>query len=138
MDDWIYCTLYIHTFRDYRRYSAIAILHTVQFTVAHALWFSVLTSCILATDVSQSRCNFRSHMKSSWHNRIPFLPFILNHLLLSSSELDTIPSRLLHFTTTVLYSYHTASRLIQSQSYFTTGGLPPISCLGVKLLETHD
>jgi hypothetical protein len=36
--------------RDYRQYSAIAILHTFQFTVAHALGFSVFTSHILATD----------------------------------------------------------------------------------------
>jgi hypothetical protein len=33
--DWIYCTLYIHTIQDYRQYSAITILHTLQFTVAH-------------------------------------------------------------------------------------------------------
>jgi hypothetical protein len=29
LDDWIYCTLYIHTARDYRQYSAIADLHTL-------------------------------------------------------------------------------------------------------------
>jgi hypothetical protein len=38
-------------------YRAIAILHTFQFTVTHALGFSVFTSRILATDLSQSRCN---------------------------------------------------------------------------------
>jgi hypothetical protein len=32
--DWIYCTLYVHTVRNYRQYSAIAITHTFQFTVA--------------------------------------------------------------------------------------------------------
>jgi hypothetical protein len=32
-------------------YSAIAILHTLHFTVAHALGFSVFTSRILATDL---------------------------------------------------------------------------------------
>jgi hypothetical protein len=64
LDDWIYCTLYTHTVRDYRQYSAIAILHTLQFTVAHALGFSVFTSRILATDFSQTNCNFRSQMKS--------------------------------------------------------------------------
>jgi hypothetical protein len=37
LDDWIYCTLYIHTLRDYRQYSSIADLHIFQFTVAHAL-----------------------------------------------------------------------------------------------------
>jgi hypothetical protein len=32
-------------------YSAIAVLHTLQFTVTHALGFSVFTSLILATDL---------------------------------------------------------------------------------------
>jgi hypothetical protein len=50
LDDWIYCTLYIHTTRDYSQYSAIAILHTFQFTVTHELGFSVFTSRIQATD----------------------------------------------------------------------------------------
>jgi hypothetical protein len=67
LDDWIYFVLYIHTVRDYRQYSAITILHTLQFTVAHILGFSVFTSRILATDLSHSHCNFISHMKSSCH-----------------------------------------------------------------------
>jgi hypothetical protein len=50
LDDWIYCALYIYTVRDYRQYSAIVTLHTFQFTVTHALGFSVFTSRILATD----------------------------------------------------------------------------------------
>jgi hypothetical protein len=63
LDDWIYWTLYIHTTQDYRQYSAIADLHTLQFTVIHALGFSVFTSRILATDY-QSYCNFKSYVKS--------------------------------------------------------------------------
>jgi hypothetical protein len=55
-------------------YSAIANLHTSQFTVTHALGFSVFTSRILTTDLSQSHCHFISHMKSSLHSLIPFLP----------------------------------------------------------------
>jgi hypothetical protein len=43
-------TLYIHRTLDYRQYNTIAILPTLQFTVAHALGFSVFTSPILATD----------------------------------------------------------------------------------------
>jgi hypothetical protein len=74
LDDWIYCTLYIHTIRDYRQYSAIAVLHTSQFTVAHAPEFSAFTSRLLATDLSQSHCHFKSHMESSLHRLIPFLP----------------------------------------------------------------
>jgi hypothetical protein len=43
--------LYTFTTRDYRQYSAIAALHTSQFTVTHAQTFSVFTSRILATDI---------------------------------------------------------------------------------------
>jgi hypothetical protein len=69
-------TLYIHTVRDYRQYSysAINILHTIQFTVTQALGFSVFTSHILATDLSHSHFIFKSRMKSSCHSLIPFLP----------------------------------------------------------------
>jgi hypothetical protein len=48
LDDWIYWRL-VHNTRKYRKYSAIADLHTLQFTAAHALRFSVFTSRILAT-----------------------------------------------------------------------------------------
>jgi hypothetical protein len=40
---------YTFTARDYRQYSAIADLHTLQFTVAQALGFFI--SRILATDL---------------------------------------------------------------------------------------
>jgi hypothetical protein len=50
LDDWIYWHL-IRTTWDYTQYSAIADLHTLQFTVTHALGFSVFTSRILATDL---------------------------------------------------------------------------------------
>jgi hypothetical protein len=40
---------YIFTTRDYRQYSAIADLHTLQFTVTPAFGFSVFTRRILAT-----------------------------------------------------------------------------------------
>jgi hypothetical protein len=35
----------------YRQYSAIADIHTFQFTVADALGFAVFTSCLLAADL---------------------------------------------------------------------------------------
>jgi hypothetical protein len=63
---------YIFTARDYRQYSTIAILHTFQFSITHALGFSAFSSRILATDLSQSHCHFKSHMKSSFHSLIPF------------------------------------------------------------------
>jgi hypothetical protein len=77
--------------RDYRQYSAMADFHTLQFTVTHALEFSVFYSRILGTDLSQHHCHFKSHVKSSLHSLIPFLPFLLHHLLLTSPELDSIP-----------------------------------------------
>jgi hypothetical protein len=91
-EDWIYFILYIHTFRDHRQYSAIAILHTFQFTAGDALGFSVFISRILAADLSQSHCNFKSPVKSSVHRLIPSLPFLLSHLRLPSSELDQFPT----------------------------------------------
>jgi hypothetical protein len=48
LDEWIYWHR-IHSTRDYRQYSAIADLRTLQFSVTHALEFSVFTSRILAT-----------------------------------------------------------------------------------------
>jgi hypothetical protein len=51
LDDWIYCALYIDTNRDYKQYSAISDLHTLQFTVEYALGSSVFTSRIMATDL---------------------------------------------------------------------------------------
>jgi hypothetical protein len=82
---------YTYTARDYRQYSAIAHLHTFQFTVTHALGLSVFTSRILVTDLSQSHCHFSSHMNPSWHSLIPFLTFLLSHLGLTSPELDPVP-----------------------------------------------
>jgi hypothetical protein len=75
LDDWIY---YIHTTWDYRQYSAIADIHTFQLSVTHALGFSVFTSRILATELQQSHCHFRSHMKSSFPSLVPFLPLFCN------------------------------------------------------------
>jgi hypothetical protein len=57
------------------RNTALSLSTFFQFTVAHALGFSVCTSRILATDLSQSHCYFKSHMKSSCHSLISFLPF---------------------------------------------------------------
>jgi hypothetical protein len=89
LDDLIYWH-FIRSPRDYRLYSAIAILHNFQFTILHALGFSVFTCRILPTDLSQYHCHFKSHMKSSFHLLIPFFPFLLNYLLLPFPELDPI------------------------------------------------
>jgi hypothetical protein len=69
-------------------YSSIVILHTFQFTAAHALGFSLFTSRILTTVCN---CNFKSHMESSCHNLIPFLGLILQ-LTIPKTQLNSIPS----------------------------------------------
>jgi hypothetical protein len=84
--DWFHCTLYIHN----------SGLHTFQLTFTHALRFSVFTSRILATDLSQSHCHFKTHMKSSWHSIIPFLSLFYS---CKFRKLDSLLS------TTVLYSF---------------------------------
>jgi hypothetical protein len=69
--DWSIGFIASYTFTqlgDYRQYSIVADLYTLQFTVTHALGFSVFTSRILATDLSQSHCHFKSYMKSSLHS----------------------------------------------------------------------
>jgi hypothetical protein len=98
MDDWIYCTLYIHATRDYRQYSTIAYLHNFNFAVPHAIGFSAFTSRILAMASSQSRCNFISQVESSCDSLIPYLPFLLSHLRLPSPELSPVPFLLLFRT----------------------------------------
>jgi hypothetical protein len=75
-------TSYIHLGTT-DNYSAIADLHTLQFAFTHALGISVFISRILATDFSQSHCNFKSHIKSSCHS-------LLSYLRLPSPELDPI------------------------------------------------
>jgi hypothetical protein len=68
---------YIFTTRDYRQYSAIADLHSLQFTVAYALSFSIFTSHILATELQESHCHFKSH-EIFFSQPNPFLAIILD------------------------------------------------------------
>jgi hypothetical protein len=51
LDDWIYWHRRHSQLGTVGNYSAIADLHNLQFIVAHALGFPVLTSHILATDL---------------------------------------------------------------------------------------
>jgi hypothetical protein len=74
--DCICCTLYIHTPRDYGQYSAITGLHPLQITVE--LGLSVFTSRILVTDLSQSHCHCKSHVKFPLHSLTPFLSLFCN------------------------------------------------------------
>jgi hypothetical protein len=95
VSEWIYCTLYIHTTPDKRQYGATVLPHTFQFTVTHALRFSVFISRILATDLSQPHCHFNSYMKSSWNSLVPFLPLFCS---CQFRRLDPIHFRLLFCT----------------------------------------
>jgi hypothetical protein len=90
LDDWIYWFV-IHTSRDYRQYSTIAI--STLFTVHRYRSFRVF---ILHQSYPGNRstritvCHFKSQTKSSLHRLILSLPFLLNHLGLTSPELDPI------------------------------------------------
>jgi hypothetical protein len=70
LDDWISWHLILST-RNYKQ------LQRYRVTV-HELEFSVFTSPILTTDLCKSHCHFKSHMKSSFHSLIPFLPIFCN------------------------------------------------------------
>jgi hypothetical protein len=66
LDDWIYWHLG-HTTTQLQAIQHYADPRTSRVTVVHAVGFSLLTSCIPATDLSQSHCNFKSHVKCSFH-----------------------------------------------------------------------
>jgi hypothetical protein len=48
---------FVKSTRIYKQYSTIADLHNLQFTVTHALGFSVFISRILVTELKQSHCD---------------------------------------------------------------------------------
>jgi hypothetical protein len=105
LDDWIYWYLMRST-RNYRQYSAIAILHTSQFTVTHALGFSVFISRILATDLSQSHCHLKSHKTSSLRSLIHFLALFSIQSNSSAHKLISRQSGVSKLdSTSVLYSF---------------------------------
>jgi hypothetical protein len=85
-------------FRDYRQLQRYRYSTHFQFIVAHALCFSLFASRILATDLSQSHCNFQWHVKSSRRSIILFLPFL--QLPILKTRLDY--SRLLLYTPSAL------------------------------------
>jgi hypothetical protein len=57
LDDWIYWRLLCTVSLNYKQHSAITDLHSLQFTVTHALGFSVFTNRILETEWKQSHCD---------------------------------------------------------------------------------
>jgi hypothetical protein len=89
------------TTRTYKQYSAIADLHTFQCSVAHALWFSVSTSRILATDITSNHCDVLSFLLQP-----PWTVDSLNSDLrrLNSPILSPVWSSLLDANTLSFYS----------------------------------
>jgi hypothetical protein len=85
---------------NYNQYSATVILHTFQFTTAHALGFSISTSRLLATDLNKETItsnNFEAFLQfllqSPWTADFPELDPILQfyHEPISSlSSLDFV------------------------------------------------
>jgi hypothetical protein len=124
----------------YLIHSATANLRTLQFAVTHALVPSVFISRILATDfktviipVSLSHTHkyhcTTAHTKTSLHCRI----FSSQQNSLDSSIICQLPTPepSTQFSAATASSSHLSSQSstldCQNQSYFTTGGLPPIS-----------
>jgi hypothetical protein len=110
--DWFrigFIASYTFTTRDYRKHSITAGLHTLQFTVTHALRFSVVTSHILATVLSKCHCHFKSHMKSSFPSLIPFLPLFCSCQFRRLNSIQ-IPCSQAH----ILAGWHTGTRLFTS------------------------
>jgi hypothetical protein len=135
--DWVIGFIAPHTFTQFRttvNYSASAILHTLQFTVTHVLVFSVFTSRILATDLSQSHCNFKSHMESSFQGLIPFIPLFCDCQFRSLDSIEFLCSQA-HIlagwrleartftsdsTTRLFYSYCYLLLYLSSVSFYNT------------------
>jgi hypothetical protein len=80
-------TLYTHNSGLYA-ITALSLIYTLYSSPLHALGFSVFASRILATDLEESHCNFKSHMEPSFHSLIPFLQFLLTRLRMPFPELD--------------------------------------------------
>jgi hypothetical protein len=67
---------------NYNQYSAIADLHNLQFTVAHALGFSVFISHLLATDLN-------TETVTSNHYEV-YLPFLIQSPWNLGTQLKTL------------------------------------------------
>jgi hypothetical protein len=111
--------------------TALSLCYTLEFTLTEALGLSALTSRILATNLSQSHCHYKSHMKSSFHSLIPFLPLFCNCQFRGLGSIQFLCSQV-HILAgwcleTRLSTFSTTQSQSQSQNYFTTGGLQPIS-----------
>jgi hypothetical protein len=133
LDDCIDCIL--HTVLGTTgNYSTMAILHTLLLTATQALQFSAFTSRILTTDLSQSHCNFKSHMKSSWHSLIHFLPLL--QFPIRKTRLDY--SRLPFYTPSCLLTvpfYNQSARTSRKTPFpIVNKGRLQLRCLATNVL----
>jgi hypothetical protein len=87
-------------------YSAIAQLHNLQFTVAHALGFSLVTTRLLATDL-----NTETSTSNYYEVSLPFLVQIPWNL---GTQLKTLLESKLHCTAPVLMKITGSLRYIRS------------------------
>jgi hypothetical protein len=143
LDDLIYCTLYIHTTRDCRKIQRYHWSTHFQFTVAHALGFSVFTSRILATVLWQSHCNFISHVKSSSRSLIPFFSLFCSFQFKDSTQLlsnTVLYSLLLCFCLLTVFSYKPSARTPRKTPFSNVNGACLLVCylsMDVLLLHTY-
>jgi hypothetical protein len=97
-------TAFIHPTRNYKWYSAISDLHTLQFTVTRILSFSFFTSRILGTDFNTGAITVslnQTHQMSLYYSihkvfpsqpdcKLSLLPTLLKRLPLPSQEIPSI------------------------------------------------
>jgi hypothetical protein len=120
-------TFYTYTTRDCRQYSAIADLHTLEFTVTHALGLTVFTSRIRATDLWQSHCNFKSHMKASVPQPDSFLAISsqLPLTAISRTQLNSRPEPThMNFSSTKLSQILTSKSSLGTSRYIASERTP--------------
>jgi hypothetical protein len=114
---------------NYNQYIAFGDLHTFQFTVAHALEFSVSTSRLLATDLNTETVTSNHYevflpfpVQSPWTGDSPELRPIPQFYRQHISSLSSLDSVLI----CTQLNYSQSQGQSQSQSYFTTDGFQPI------------
>jgi hypothetical protein len=130
---------YILTTRDYRQYSA-TVIYTLYGSPLRTHQVSVFTSRILATDLSQSLCNFKSHMRSSFHSLIPSLslfstqfnscvPKLISRQAGVPKLYSSFHSMPLNTSLWPLYTDHA-----ENTAFIVKEGCLPICCLAVAVL----
>jgi hypothetical protein len=147
-----FIAFYSHSARDYRQYSAIAIIHTLQFTVPHTLGSSVFRQGIY-NNLNISSNHTRSLLCAA---KSPFLPLFCNcqlqrldsiQFLCPQTRRLTLHFRLdypLYSTTTVLYSvassvsfYNASARTTQKTASSVGKACLLVRCQAMDVLPLH-